>query len=346
MGDGKDVNQRHMENSLPHDPQKEAVGANKAAKIVPIRRELKAVSIAEGFERIITEAKTGRAAMGLTTGHFRLDARLCGLRRKHITTLGGRTSFGKTSKALQICDLNIREHAALYISVEDGESMSLKRLMARRARVNALRLRANRCTKDEIAAMERALLGAEKKPFFVDAVGVCVEDICVFIRQHCKQHDTALVVVDYLQKLKSNKRHQDRRIEVGYYADTLGDTIKECNAAGLLLSQLARPDKNKPDAEPGLYDLKEAGEIENASEHVLIGHVRQESIPNSKVTLRIRQLRICKNKDGPLFDEVIDERFDETTASFGETFGEVVEDPGADDRYEAELPFEGDPRFP
>lgn len=314
---------------------KEVKPANRAAaKVVEMRRELKAVSIYDAFAQIVKDAEAGLPLMGLTTGHFRLDSRLCGLRRKHVTTLGGRTSFGKTSKALQIADVNVQKgHGVLYISVEDGVTMSMKRLMARRAKVNALRLRANRCTPQEIRDMRFALSKAELKPFFVDAVGVPIEDICAFIRQHCKEHDTALVIFDYLQKGKSKKRHQDRRVEIGYYADELGSTIKECNAAGLLLSQLTRPDKNKPDVEPTMYDLKEAGEIENASEHVLIGHVRTEDIPNSKAKIRIRQLRICKNKDGPLFDEVIDQEFDEVTASFRETNGQVI-DHDIDDRYE------------
>ena len=106
MSDAKDVSDRHMENRLPHDPQKEARAANNAAaKVVAMRRELVAVTLHDGFARVVKEAESGATAMGLTTGHFKLDARLCGLRAKHVTTLGGRTSFGKTSKALQIADL-------------------------------------------------------------------------------------------------------------------------------------------------------------------------------------------------------------------------------------------------
>lgn len=339
---GKDVNQRHMENTLPHDPEKEAKPANgAAAKVVQMRRQLKPISLADGFAQILEEVKSGRATMGLTTGHFRLDARLHGLRRKHVTALGGRTSFGKTSKALQICDLNMKANP-LFISVEDSTTMSLRRIMARRARVNALRLRDNRCTAKEIESIQLATKLAERKPFFLDAIGVPVEDICVAIREHCKEHDCGLVVFDYLQKAQSKKRHQDRRVEVGYYANLLGDTIKECNAAGLLLSQLARPDKKQIDVEPTMYDLKEAGEIENAVEHIMIGHTRKEPIPGSKQELKIKQIRLWKNKDGPLFDEVIDQDFDPVTASFRETVGQVFEDDtDADD----DAPPPDDPRF-
>jgi replicative DNA helicase len=322
VSDAKDLNDLHREGKQVHDPQKTARPANEKAKLVPIRRELRAVSLRDGFERIVEGAQAGKPAMGLKLGHFRLDSRMCGLRRGYVAALGGRTSYGKTSKALQICDLNMAEHSVLFISVEDGEAMSLKRLMARRANVNALRLRDNKCSNKELADMRRELAKAERLPFFVDAVGVPVEDICVLIRQHCKEHNTALVVFDYLQKAKSKKRHHERRIEVGENAQLLGDTIKEAGAAGLLLSQLSRPDKNKPNDPPGMHDLKEAGELENAVEHVLIGHVAESMIPDSKAgtKLRTRSVKIFKNKDGPVFDEWIDENFDEYTASFRDTY--------------------------
>lgn len=336
MSDAKDVSDRHLEDRLPHDPQKEAKPANNAAaKVVALRRELVAVTLADGFARVVKEAESGATAMGLTTGHFKLDARICGLRPKHVTTLGGRTSFGKTSKALQIADLALakidqKDDEILFFSSEDGETMCLKRLMARRANVNALRLRANRCTPRELDSMRAVAARAERTPFFVDAVGASIEDVTAFIRERGKKKRVRLVVFDYLQKAKCKKRFSERRLEVGYVADELGMAIKEVNAAGLLLSQVSRPDKNKPDAEPTMYDLKEAGEIENASEHVIIGHVRKDPIQGAKSELRVRQIRIWKNKDGPVFDEVIDQAFDEYNASFKETSGEVLDD-GIDD---------------
>lgn len=352
MSNGKDVSDRHMENNLPHDPQKEARPANKAAaKVISLRRELVAVTLADGFARVVKEAESGATAMGLTTGHFKLDARLCGLRSKHVTTLGGRTSFGKTSKALQIADIALpklhpTDEEILFFSSEDGETMCLKRLMARRAGVNALRLRANRCTPQELEAMRRVAARAERTPFFVDAVGATIEDVTAFIRERGKKKRVRLVVFDYLQKAKCKKRHSERRLEVGYVADELGMAIKEVGAAGLLLSQVNRPDKNKPDAEPTMYDLKEAGEIENASEHVIMGHVRKDHIQGTKVELRVRQIRIWKNKDGPVFDETIDQAFDEYTASFKETSGEVIEDPNIDNRA-SDMDDDGnDSRFP
>lgn len=320
MSDAKDLNDRHREGQRLHDPQKTAKPANEKAKLVPLRKELKAVSLSDGFARIIDNATAGAPAMGMLLGHTTLDKRMCGLRRGYVAALGARTSFGKTSKALQICDLNMKKHPVLFISVEDGEAMSLKRLIARRANVNALRLRDNKCEPHEVAAMKRELLKAERLPFFLDASGVHVEDICVFIRQHAKEHGTALVVFDYLQKAKSKKRFSERRVEVGEIAQMLGDTIKEVNAAGLLLSQLARPDKKNPNVFPGMHDLKEAGELENAVEHVIVGHVEDEPTDNPKVRRRIRKLKIYKNKDGPVFDEVIEEQFNDFTASFVETY--------------------------
>jgi replicative DNA helicase len=133
-------------------------------------------------------------------------------------------------------------------------------------------------------------------------------------------------------------------LQVGYIADEIGNTIKEHNAAGLLLSQVKRPDKNRPAEPPTLYDLKEAGEIENASEAVLIGHVEYQDIPGARSKLRTRKIKVEKNKDGPTFDdEWIDQDFDEYTASFRETQGRIYDDP--QEELDLEPPELDDPRF-
>jgi len=61
--------------------------------------------------------------------------------------------------------------------------------------------------------------------------------------------------------------------------------------AGLLLSQLKRSEKRRPEVE----DLKESGDLEDAAEHILLGHREQGSGPGERDR---RILIVGKNKDG------------------------------------------------
>jgi replicative DNA helicase len=108
---------------------------------------------------------------------------------------------------------------------------------------------------------------------------------------------------------------------VTYVANTFGDAIKSVNAAGLLISQLKRPDGQNPNKAPTLFDLKESGDIENAAEHVVMGWL-EETTEDGKLLQR-RRMNIAKNKDGPLIDEWVEMDFDPVTASFKTQFGAV-----------------------
>jgi KaiC/GvpD/RAD55 family RecA-like ATPase len=318
--------ERYYENP-PSGPDESSPEAELAAAEDSAPREdhtestIKVFSVRDIFDKIVDDAKNKPEVTGLSLGHYKLDAALCGLRRGNITVLGARTSFGKTSKALHICDLAMgAAENVLYVSVEDNEMLSGKRFMASRAKVNAVRLRANRCSTEEIGRMELAASRAERVPFFVNGIGVTVEELSRFIRVKAPEINAALVVVDYIQRCRIGK-NMDRRNEVTYVANTFGDAIKSVNAAGLLISQLKRPDGQNPNKAPTLFDLKESGDIENAAEHVVMGWL-EETTEDGKLLQR-RRMNIAKNKDGPLIDEWVEMDFDPVTASFKTQFGAV-----------------------
>jgi len=315
----KDVNARHVNGELPADPMQGARATNRAARDQALKDQAKPVSIRDMFAEIVTLAKEAKPAMGASLGHFKLDKYLAGLRRGNIATLGARTSFGKTSKALHVADLYAEAKGRpLFISCEDSRVLCARRFMAMRANINALRLRSNVCRAQEIEKMSKQLTAAETFPFFSNGIGVPVEDLTDLIREHCRREGTGLVIVDYLQCIKSRRRHQDRKNEVTYISAELGEAIKQANAAGLLLSQMRRPQAGMHNKPPTMDELKESGDIENASEHVILGwaeevpHQTDKTLPPT----RVRKVQIAKNKDGPVPDEWIDLEFNSFSASF------------------------------
>src|SRR6185295_2612416 len=172
-------------------------------------------TMAQMLADVLKRAKTGLREVGVSTCHYRLERMLAGFRPKMITVLGARTSFGKSSYAIMVTDEAMRRgDGVLLISAEDGEETYGQRFMARRARVNSFRLRANSCNPQEIERMEKWTAAAEHVPFFVDAVGKPAEWIAGAIREHCAQRPIKLVIVDYLQRISATKRTQDKRTEI------------------------------------------------------------------------------------------------------------------------------------
>jgi KaiC/GvpD/RAD55 family RecA-like ATPase len=279
------------------------------------------LSIGDLLDAVVKLARTNVKVRGVTTGNFQLDEALGGLRRQKIAILGAETSFGKSSFAIMVADEAIRAGArVLIVTGEDGAEMYGQRFMSRRARVNASRIRDNDLRQEDIDKMELAALQAERTPFFIDGIGKPAEQLAHIVLSVCKEEDVQLVIVDYLQALTCAKRCQDRRVEITHIARTLSDAIKQGNAAGLLLSQLKRPENStKP---PTMHDLKESGDLENMAEHVLLGHLEVHEPPGGTRTEK-HMFHLAKNKDGSRYIERVHIPFDYVTASFRTTNGET-----------------------
>jgi hypothetical protein len=271
---------------------------------------------------VLEEAKAGKVKQGHTTGHYAIDAVLAGLRPEHVTLLAAPTSWGKSSFGVMIADENLKVNVpVLVVTVEDSKIMYGKRIVARRAKVNALNLRDNTCDRSELQAIEAAARAAQSEPFLLSGVGKTVEYVGRAIRELVAERKIGVVVCDYIQRFRTNKHAGDRRNQVTYVAEVLSDAIKSSGASGVLLSQLKRTDGRVPTMD----DVKESGDLENMAEHVLLGHKEQEKKARWEGDPEPpwkRTLWVPKNKDGPTSTGQIECPFNEVTASF-----ETVEDP-------------------
>jgi len=285
-------------------------------------------SLKQLLEGVVARADTKIQERGATTGNYELDQVLGGLRRKKITILGADTSFGKSSFAIMVADEVMKGGAnVLFLSCEDGEEMYAQRFMARRAGVNAFRIRDNDLRDQDVSRMRMQAIAAQDAPFFLDVIGKPVEQAVRAVTDLCKEIDFALVIVDYVQRFTAARRTQDKRTEVTYVAGLFSDAIKNGNAAGLILSQLRRPENmTKP---PTMHDLKESGDLENMAEHVLLGHLEVNG--EGEQRREQRHFYIAKNKDGPRNIDRVTIPFDTTTASFTTTKGQVFRPPERDD---------------
>jgi replicative DNA helicase len=227
-----------------------------------------------------------------------------------VWALGGGTSWGKSSWGVMVADENLRAgNGVLIVGSEDSEGMYARRIIARRTGINAMRLRDNDCRRHDIEAIAHMVAQAENKPFLLPAVGMPAEEIARAIRELVPALGIKVVLVDYVQRIRLKSQAQDRRNEVTRVAELMSDAIKTSGAGGVLLSQLKRLEGR----EPIMDDLKESGDLENISEHVLVGWRTKERDGGDDVTKRYVKLE--KNKDGPV-GGVVEMPFDWKTASF------------------------------
>lgn len=206
-----------------------------------------------------------------TTGIPALDDDIGGLASATVTIMAADTNWGKTNIAIMIADENIRSgKRVLIVSYEDDEQIYGQRILARRANVNAARLRDHASDPEEFSRILGQASIATRDPLFVRAIGAPTEEVAARVARLCEAHGVDLVIVDYLQAARLRRRVDDRRSAIDEVIRTWTDVVKVARASGVFLSQIRR--LSGTDTRPTKHDLKESGDLENSAENVILGY--------------------------------------------------------------------------
>jgi replicative DNA helicase len=226
----------------------------------------------------------------VTTGIDDLDEDLGGLEYGFVTVLGAPTNWGKSGTVVMMTDSALRQgKRVLIVTFEDAPRLYIRRLLARRGRINAWRLKNNQLDDSEWSGFMSAtndFCKAQPEPVILRAIGKPIELVVRRVARLCKATPYDLIVFDYLQAARSNIHHENTRATINHCLRQMMDVIKINGAAGLIVSQFARLE---PGQEPWLSSLKESGDIENGAEAVLLGFVDKA---------QCSRLRLAKSKDG------------------------------------------------
>lgn len=272
--------------------------------------------IKQVFDHVVSD----KPKRGFTTGVKEIDALLGGLRPGMITCVGAQTSWGKSTMATMVLEENLPLGVkCLIVSNEDQPLMYGRRIVCRRGDLNALRVRDGELDKNEINKIAQIGSAASHSYVLLNAMGMPAEEIADAIIACREEIGTQLVLVDYLQRIRTRKPMQDRRNEVSRAAECVGDAIKkstpgtrlEIPAAGIVFSQLKRI-QDKP---PSIEDMKESGDVENMAEHILLGWRKTKAGASGENNVS-RMYNVPKNKDGPVVVDWCELQFNQVTASF------------------------------
>jgi hypothetical protein len=262
------------------------------------------VSIQKLCLDVLTDVNKPRVEITCRSGIAEIDAAIGGYRAGMVTVLGASTNFGKTTFSIMSADLAAKSGKnVIYCTFEDSPLLYGRRIVARRGGVNATKLRDGDVSQDDRRKIVNVAASAEKEPFMFPCIGMKAEAVARGLVDVSRELHVDLVIVDYIQRVRTEQRTQDRRNEVTLATELLTNTIKNIGAAGLVLSQLKRLE---PGERPTMAALKESGDIENMAEHIILGY----SVKGD------RKMFLEKNKDGPVIADEIDLRFDFATASF------------------------------
>jgi replicative DNA helicase len=245
---------------------------------------------------------------GISTGLIEFDRMTSGLHSSEMIVIAARPSMGKTALAM-----NIVEHVAInqalavgVFSLEMSSQQLVQRLLCSRARVNLQKVRDGFLAERDFPSLTAAASKlAEAKIFIDDSAGLSILELRAKARRLKAQQDIQLIVVDYLQLLRSTtRRAQDnRQLEISEISAGLKGLAKELKIPVIVVAQLNRQPEQRSGGKPRLSDLRESGSIEQDAD--LVGLLVRPEIYEEDEEARAEkageaELIIAKQRNGPV----------------------------------------------
>lgn len=200
------------------------------------------------------------------TGISKLDMVTSGLHEEELTTIAARPAVGKTAIAMQIA-LNIasNKRKVMFTTLEMSDIQLCQRIIASHSRIDGNDLRRGNLNED---GWKKTISVAQRfcwDNFILDKTSKNTEHI----RTKIRKYKPDLVIIDYLQLIKSAGKHSNREQEVASITRDLKLMTLEFKIPIIMLSQLNRKAEGN---RPTLADLRESGAIEQDSDNIIFIH--------------------------------------------------------------------------
>ena len=233
---------------------------------------------------------------GICTGLPKLDEMTDGLQFGEQFIIGARPSAGKTAMGLTlVAEIAIRKAVpTLIISCEMSTESLLMRLCAVCSGITLSTLRRGAFQEADMPRLTAFNARLSTAPLYIfDAVGgITGDEASAVIRQHARMHGVKCVLVDYLQKIRADKKSEKRTYEVAEVSHALRSAAVRSKVALVTLAQLSRePEKGTEPRAPRLADLADSAQIERDADTIALLH--RDKQDQSKA-----MLLIAKQRDG------------------------------------------------
>lgn len=281
------------------------------------RRETKnsLISVTEatqGFREELDELyETGKPILGAPSGFYDLDNMTGGLYGSDLTILAARPAMGKSALAMGIAShiAQTDKGAVAVFSLEMSSGQLVKRMVSSHSQLSSSLLKKPHLSGANYEKLIDACEHLYSLPMFIDDNA----DVSAFeMRSKCRriqsEHGLSLIVVDYLQLMKSNRRIENRVQEVSEIARSLKSLAKELDVPVIALSQLSRQVEQRPDKRPMLSDIRESGSIEAEADLVMFIYresyykAKEEGAPQEEYnpeSVEQAEIIIAKHRNGP-----------------------------------------------
>ena len=185
--------------------------------------------------------------VGVPTGLTALDEKLGGLHKSDLIILAGRPSMGKTALATNIAyyaSQNIlkrqEKSSVAFFSLEMSSEQLSTRILSEQARIKSDDIRRGKVTEEEINRYIETSRNIYDLPLYIDETpAITIATLSNRARRIKRLYGLSLVVVDYIQLMRSSSNKNDGRVqEISEITQGLKALAKELSVPVLLISTI------------------------------------------------------------------------------------------------------------
>lgn len=278
-----------------------AIANRTAGKTVKSAREL-ATSV---FEELAKRMDRNEMITGVPTRYTQLDMMTAGLQRSDLIIVAARPAMGKTAFVLNLAmRAAVWSHVPVAIySLEMSMEQLMQRMLCAWGKVDLSRLRKNFLQDSDWQNLHAAAGALSEAPIFIDDTPAITP---LELRARCRrlkaEHGLGLVIVDYLQLMRSSRRVDSRELEISEISRSLKALAKELDVPVIALSQLNRKVEERKDKRPLLSDLRESGAIEQDADIIMFIYRDAAYLPQGveRAAMDEAEIIIGKQRNGPV----------------------------------------------
>ena len=211
------------------------------------------------------------------TGLFDLDKVTDGLHEQELTLIAARPGLGKTALALNIAENIAKKGICTYfVSLEMSQKQLGNRLISSKTGIDSHKIRCGWLEDEDFQKINVAISELSDLKMIIDSQSTTIQEIELKAYELKEKKNIGLMIVDYLQLLKSKNKYSIREQEVAEISRKLKLLSKDLDIPVIALCQLNRESLKK--TRPTNSDLRESGSLEQDADNIIFIYADEQDL--------------------------------------------------------------------
>jgi replicative DNA helicase len=228
-----------------------------------------------------------------------------GFQPSELIIVAARPSMGKTAFCLNVAtQAAVDGFGVAVFSLEMSKESLVQRMLCAEARVDSQAVRRGSLKDPDFTRLARAAGILQSCPVWIDdSPALTLLEMRSKARRLKVENDVRLIVVDYLQLMRSPEYSENRVQEISDISRSLKGLARELHIPVIALSQLSRASEQRGgERRPILSDLRDSGAIEQDADVVLFIHrpeMYQKEDSEGNSLHGVAEVIVGKHRNGP-----------------------------------------------